>query len=72
MGLKPANTKGTERLVDDLTLRYLPNTSHWVQQDAPEEVNAIPEAWLTGKPVPGNEASAHQLRKRARHTSGSL
>jgi pimeloyl-ACP methyl ester carboxylesterase len=42
---------GTEKLVTDFTLRYLP-ASHWVQQDAPREVNAIVEAWLTGQPVP--------------------
>jgi pimeloyl-ACP methyl ester carboxylesterase len=34
--------------VADLTLRYLPGVSHWVQQDDPEAVNAILEAWLTG------------------------
>lgn len=37
---------GTEKLVRDFTLHYLPNASHWVQQDAPDEVNAILEAWL--------------------------
>lgn len=46
-------TYGTDRYVKDLTLRYLPEASHFVQQDAPEEVNAMLEAWLTGKPVPG-------------------
>ena len=45
-------TVGTETLVDDFTLRYLPNVSHWVQQEAPEAVNAMIVAWLTGKPVP--------------------
>jgi pimeloyl-ACP methyl ester carboxylesterase len=45
-------TYGTEEFVADLTLRYLPNVSHWVQQEAPEKVNAMLEAWLTGKPVP--------------------
>ncbi|MGJ8686105.1 MAG: alpha/beta fold hydrolase [Spongiibacteraceae bacterium] len=45
-------THGTSELVDDLTLRYLPNVSHWVQQEAPEVVNTMMEAWLTGKPVP--------------------
>jgi pimeloyl-ACP methyl ester carboxylesterase len=47
-------TFGTDRLVKDLTVRYLPGISHWVQQDAPEEVNAILGAWLDGAPVPGN------------------
>jgi len=45
-------TYGTEAFVRDLTIRYLPNVSHWVQQEAPETVNAMLEAWLTGQPVP--------------------
>ncbi len=45
-------TYGTEQWVADLTLRYLPGVSHWVQQEAPETVNAMLEAWLTGQPVP--------------------
>jgi epoxide hydrolase 4 len=45
-------TYGTHDYVSDLTLRYLPNVSHWVQQEAPETVNAMLEAWLLGKGVP--------------------
>ena len=45
-------TYGTEEHVRDLTLRYLPGVSHWLQQEAPEVVNAMLEAWLLGKPVP--------------------
>ncbi|GBR76580.1 alpha/beta fold hydrolase [Acidiphilium acidophilum] len=45
-------TCGTADLVDDFTLRYLPGVSHWVQQEAPETVNAMIAAWLTGRPVP--------------------
>jgi epoxide hydrolase 4 len=45
-------TYGTDRYVGDLTLRYLPNVSHWVQQEAPETVNQMLQAWLTGEPVP--------------------
>jgi pimeloyl-ACP methyl ester carboxylesterase len=45
-------TYGTQPFVPNLTLRYLPNVSHWVQQEAPETVNAMLEAWLTDKPVP--------------------
>ena len=41
--------------VKDLTIRYLPNVSHWVQQEAPEKVNRIVEAWLRGEPVPEAE-----------------
>ncbi|NQX95641.1 MAG: alpha/beta hydrolase [Erythrobacter sp.] len=39
-------TEGTEDWVSDLTLKRLPGVSHWVQQDAPEEVNAIIGDWL--------------------------
>ncbi len=45
-------TVGTEELVSDLTLRYLPGVSHWVQQEDPETVNAMIEAWLGGRDVP--------------------
>jgi pimeloyl-ACP methyl ester carboxylesterase len=48
-------TRGTGTLVRDLTLRYLPHVSHWVQQEAPETVNAIIEAWLGGRQVPGRD-----------------
>ncbi len=39
-------TEGTDQWVSNLTLKRLPNVSHWVQQDAPEEVNAILNDWL--------------------------
>lgn len=39
-------TEGTEEWVDDFTLRRLPGVSHWVQQEAPEKVNAILQEWL--------------------------
>src|SRR5258708_16423801 len=45
-------TYGTEQHVSNLTLRYLPNVSHWVQQEAPETVNAMIEAWLLDQNVP--------------------
>lgn len=32
-------TEGTERHVADLTVHHLPGVSHWVQQEAPAEVN---------------------------------
>jgi pimeloyl-ACP methyl ester carboxylesterase len=38
---------GTEAYVRDLTIERLPGVSHWVQQEAPEKVNAILRAWLT-------------------------
>lgn len=37
---------GHEKLVADLTIERLPGVSHWVQQEAPEKVNDILEAWL--------------------------
>ena len=45
-------TFGTEDYVRDLTVRYIPGVSHWVQQEAPETVNAMLEAWLSDAPVP--------------------
>ncbi len=45
-------TYGTERWVRELQVRYLPAASHWVQQDAPETVNALLAAFLKGEPVP--------------------
>ena len=45
-------TLGTDAHVDELVLRYLPNVSHWVQQEAPETVNAMMGAWLRGESVP--------------------
>jgi epoxide hydrolase 4 len=45
-------TYGTDEYVNNLTLRYLPKVSHWVQQEAPETVNEMMAAWLLGKAVP--------------------
>ncbi|MBK9615721.1 MAG: alpha/beta hydrolase [Uliginosibacterium sp.] len=45
-------TDGTEMYVSDLTFRRLPGVSHWVQQEAPETVNEMIEAWLLGQSVP--------------------
>jgi pimeloyl-ACP methyl ester carboxylesterase len=36
------------RWVPDLTLRYIPDASHWVQQDRPEEVNRYLVEFLVG------------------------
>ena len=52
VALGKETTVGTEQYVKDLTLRYLPGVSHWVQQEAPEKVNGMIEAWLKGEPVP--------------------
>jgi pimeloyl-ACP methyl ester carboxylesterase len=45
-------TRGTEKYVSGMTFRVLPGVSHWIQQEAPEAVNAMLEAWLTGRRVP--------------------
>lgn len=39
-------TYGTEEFVRHLDLHYLPGVSHWVQQEAPEQVNAILWQWF--------------------------
>jgi pimeloyl-ACP methyl ester carboxylesterase len=61
IALSKETTYGTERYVRNLTLRYLPGVSHWVQQEAPETVNAILEAWLADRPVPEAVPSAGTL-----------
>jgi pimeloyl-ACP methyl ester carboxylesterase len=38
---------GTEKLVEDFTYKGIPNVSHWVQQEAPEQVNQILGHWLS-------------------------
>jgi pimeloyl-ACP methyl ester carboxylesterase len=38
--------EGTEAYVRDLTIERLPGVSHWVQQEAPQKVNAILRDWL--------------------------
>jgi pimeloyl-ACP methyl ester carboxylesterase len=50
--LDKSTTYNTNRYVTDLTLRYLPGVSHWVQQDATQAVNEMMSCFLTGKPVP--------------------
>ncbi|MFL6390355.1 MAG: alpha/beta fold hydrolase [Terriglobales bacterium] len=52
VALSLRSTRGTEKYVSDLTFRVLPGVSHWIQQEAPEEVNAMIEAWLLGRRVP--------------------
>lgn len=39
-------THGTDAYVADFELHTLPGVSHWVQQEAPEQVNAILGDWL--------------------------
>jgi pimeloyl-ACP methyl ester carboxylesterase len=42
---------GTDVYVRDLTVERLPNVSHWVQQEAPDKVNAILREWLAAPRV---------------------
>jgi epoxide hydrolase 4 len=39
-------TEGTEEWVPNFTLHRLPGVSHWVQQEAPDQVNALLGSWL--------------------------
>jgi pimeloyl-ACP methyl ester carboxylesterase len=48
-----ACTEGYEGLVGDFTLQRLPQVSHWVQQEAPERVNAILADWLSARGLGG-------------------
>jgi pimeloyl-ACP methyl ester carboxylesterase len=52
VALTKETTYGTDRVVSTLTIRYLPRVSHWVQQEAPETVNAMMRAFLLDEPVP--------------------
>jgi hypothetical protein len=42
-------TEGYGPYVSDFTLHRLPNVSHWVQQEAPEQVNEHLGNWLRAK-----------------------
>ncbi|MGZ7103745.1 MAG: alpha/beta fold hydrolase, partial [Candidatus Angelobacter sp.] len=52
VALSLRTTRGTEKYVSDLTFRVFHGVSHWIQQEAPDEVNAMLEAWLLGRRVP--------------------
>ncbi len=49
VALDIALTGGNEDFVSDLTLRRLPGVSHWVQEDAPDQVNALVINWAREK-----------------------
>ncbi len=46
VALGKETTYGTDRYVRDLELHYLPNVSHWAQQEAPEQINALLERFF--------------------------
>jgi len=52
VALTKETTYATGDFVENLTIRYLPHVSHWVQQDAPEAVNGMMAAFLKDEPVP--------------------
>jgi pimeloyl-ACP methyl ester carboxylesterase len=58
LALTKQSTFGTDEWVADLTLRYLPGASHWVQQDAPLAFNAALKAWLRDEPLPTEAADS--------------
>ncbi len=58
VALTKETTYGTDAYVRDLTIRYLPRVSHWVQQEQPEAVNAMITAWLADEVVPELEWEA--------------
>ena len=47
--LSPELASGNEEVVTNLTVRRLPGISHWVQQDAPDAVNATSAEWARGQ-----------------------
>jgi len=59
VALTKASTYGTEQYVRDFRIRYLPRVSHWVQQEAPEQVNAMIRAFLENQPIPRIEWQMH-------------
>ncbi|MBE7212804.1 MAG: alpha/beta fold hydrolase [Gluconacetobacter diazotrophicus] len=54
VALDPLCLHGTERYVRTLSLHRLPGVSHWVQQHAPDRVNALLRGFLSGHGGPGS------------------
>jgi epoxide hydrolase 4 len=52
VALTLASTYETAEYVSNFRIRYLPRVSHWVQQEAPVQVNAMISAFLADEPVP--------------------
>lgn len=49
VALSPRLMEGNEAYVDDFTLRRLHDISHWVQQEAPDQVNELISEWAKAK-----------------------
>lgn len=52
-------TNNTDAYVRDLTLHYLPNCSHWTQQEQPEQVNQYMRSFLNASHDADREANGH-------------
>ena len=52
VALSKETTYGTEKYVENFNIRYLPNVSHWVQQESPEEVNSMISAFIKDESIP--------------------
>ena len=50
--LEKALALNTRKYVTNLRIQFLPTTSHWVQQERPEEVNRLIEEFVTEKGLP--------------------
>lgn len=51
--LSPSLASGNEEFASNLTVHRLPGVSHWVQQDAPEAVNALIAEWARAQGLAG-------------------
>ncbi len=52
VALSKETTYGTEKYIENFNIRYLPNVSHWVQQESPEEVNSMISAFIKDESIP--------------------
>jgi pimeloyl-ACP methyl ester carboxylesterase len=43
--------QGTDKYVENLTMHFLPNAGHFVQEEDPEQTNEILSGWLLGMPI---------------------
>ena len=52
LALSLKSTIGTENHVEEFTIRYFKGISHFINEDAPDEVNAMLQAFLANEVVP--------------------
>jgi pimeloyl-ACP methyl ester carboxylesterase len=50
--LPPDIINDADAWVTNLSIRFIPDAGHWVQQEAPEAVNSILQEWLIDQPIP--------------------